>query len=136
MTKTAICDSLPDDLDFGGKEFRIFTWSNQTTWEWDASEITGDVIGDAIYNRKISVEDRMGVKLVITKQPGEWENRNSFIQAVANNVLAGAQAIDSVGQYTPAAAIGAMQQLYLNHKTIDYIDFGKPWWPGDINESS
>ncbi|HHT54019.1 MAG TPA: extracellular solute-binding protein [Clostridiales bacterium] len=131
-----LLDSLPSDLDFGGKEFRIFTWSNQTIWEWDATEITGDVIGDAIYNRKLAVEDRMGVKLVITKQSGEWENRNSFIQAVANNVLAGAQAFDVVGQYTPAAAIGAMQELYLDLNDIDNIDFEKPWWPGDIIESS
>ena len=131
-----LLDSLPDDLNFGGKEFRIFTWSNQTNWEWDADGITGDIIGDAIYNRKLTVEERMGVKLVITKQAGEWENRNSFIQAVANNVLAGAQAFDIVGQYTPAAAIGAMQELYLDLNNIEYIDFSKPWWPGDIIESS
>lgn len=131
-----LLDDLPDTLDYGGKDFHIFTWSNQTVWEWDAAEFSGDVISDAIYTRKLAVEDRLKIKLVITKQAGEWENRNSFIQTVANSVLSGAKAFDIVGHYTPAAAIGAMQELYLDLNDVDYIDFDKPWWPGDITESS
>jgi hypothetical protein len=134
--KGYLLDSIPSDLKFDNKEYRIFTWSNQTTWEWDAAEFTGDIIKDALYTRVIQVEERLGVKLVISKQAGEWENRNNFIKTVANNVLAGAHAFDLIGQYTPAAAIGAMQNLYLNLKDIQYIDFSKPWWPGDIIESS
>lgn len=131
-----LLDELPDDLRFENKEFRLFTWSNQTVWEWDSEAFTGELLKDSIYNRKLAVEDRLGITLVITKQPGEWENRNSFIQTVSNNVLAGSGAYDLIGQYTPAAAIGAMKELYVDLKEVEYIDFDKPWWPGDITTSS
>ncbi len=126
---------VPDDLTFPGKTFTIFTWSNQTQWEWDATDFTGDKIKDAIYQRTINVEERFDISLNIIKQTGDWDNRNSFIQAVAASVLTGAQAYDLVGQYTPAAAIGAMQELYVDINDVDYVNLNSSWWPGDIAES-
>ena len=134
--KGYLLDSLPDDLKFDGKTFNLFTWSNQTMWEWDADTYSGELLKDAIYERKQFVESRMGIKLVITSQAGEWDNRASFIQTVAANVNAGAHSYDLIGQYTPAAAIGAMQSLYVDLRDVEYLDLSKPWWPGDITESS
>lgn len=127
---------VPDDLKFTDKTFTIFTWSNQTQWEWDASDYSGDAIKDAIYQRIINVEEQFDITLNIVKQAGEWDNRNTFIQAVAASVLSDAHAYDAVGQYTPAAAIGAMQNLYVDVNDVDYIDLNSSWWPGDIAESS
>lgn len=128
--------TVPDDLKFTGKTFTIFTWSNQTQWEWDADQMSGELLSDAVYNRKLSTEERFGITINIKKQPGEWENRNSFIQAVAASVLTNSHAYDLVGQYTPAAAIGTMQSLYTNLKDVDHLNLNSSWWPGDIAESS
>ncbi len=126
---------IPDDLKFTGKTFTIFTWSNQTQWEWDAEGIAGELIGDAIYNRKLNTEERFGIKFNVVKQAGEWENRNSFIQAVAGSVLTESHAYDIVGQYTPAAAIGTMQSLYTDLNDVEYLNLESSWWPGDIAEA-
>ena len=129
-------DRLPE-LNYNGKEFVLFTWSNQVKWEWNEDgETTGDKVHDAIYNRQVRTEERLGIKIVISKQNGDWNNRNSFITTVEANVAAGNQdAFDLVGQYTPAAPIGAMKNLYLDLSEINYLDWERPWWPQDIQDS-
>ena len=129
-------DRLPE-LNYNNDEFVIFTWSNQVMWEWNEDgETSGDKIHDAIYNRQVRTEERLGIKIVIAKQNGDWEHRNSFITAVEANVESGSQdAFDLVGQYTPAAPIGAMKNLYTNLSDIEYLDWERPWWPQDIQES-
>jgi ABC-type glycerol-3-phosphate transport system substrate-binding protein len=129
-------DRLPE-LNYNNKEFVLFTWSNQVKWEWNEDgETTGDKVHDAIYNRQVRTEERLGIKIVISKQNGDWDHRNSFITTVEANVNAGTQdAFDLVGQYTPAAPIGAMKNLYMNLADIEYLDMERPWWPQDIQES-
>ena len=129
-------DRLPE-INYNNDEFVIFTWSNQVMWEWNEDgETSGDKIHDAIYNRQVRTEERLGIKIVIAKQNGDWEHRNSFITAVEANVESGSQdAFDLVGQYTPAAPIGAMKNLYTNLSDVEYLDWERPWWPQDIQES-
>ena len=129
-------DRLPE-LNYNDKEFVLFTWSNQVKWEWNEDgETTGDKIHDAIYNRQVRTEERLGIKLVLSKQNGDWSNRNSFITTVEANVNAGTKdAFDLVGQYTPAAPIGAMKNLYMNLSEMQYLDLERPWWPQDIQDS-
>ena len=104
-----LLDDLPV-LNYGNTDFNLFTWSNQTIWEWSQDEVTtGDLIKDAIVKRQIAVEDRMGIKLVVSSQNGDWDHRNSFIDTVYNSTQSGGtEAFDLIGQYTPAAAIARM----------------------------
>lgn len=129
-------DRLPE-LNYNNEEFVIFTWSNQVQWEWNEDgETNGDKIHDAIYNRQVRTEERLGIEIVLSKQNGDWNNRNSFITTVESNVSSGSQdAFDLVGQYTPAAPIGAMKNLYINLSEVEYLDWERPWWPADIQES-
>ena len=129
-------DRLPE-LDYKGEEFVLFTWSNQVMWEWNEDDTTnGEKIHDAIYDRQVRAEERLGIELVLSKQTGDWNNRNSFIVTVEANVNAGqSDAFDLVGQYTPAAPIGAMKNLYMNLSDVQYLDWERPWWPSDIQES-
>ena len=129
-------DRLPE-LNYNGEEFVLFTWSNQVMWEWNEDDTTnGEKIHDAIYDRQIRAEERLGIELVLSKQTGDWNNRNSFIVTVEANVNAGqSDAFDLVGQYTPAAPIGAMKNLYMDLTEVQYLDWERPWWPSDIQES-
>ncbi|MCQ2427342.1 MAG: extracellular solute-binding protein [Clostridia bacterium] len=130
-------DDLPV-LNYGGSDFVIFTWSNQTVWEWSEDEnTTGDVIKDSIVKRQVNTEDRMGIKIVIESMNGDWDHRNEFATAVDASVQSGANdAYDLIGQYTPAAAIGAMKGCYEDLSQIEHLDLKKPWWPDDIYTSS
>ena len=129
-------DRLPE-LNYNNEEVVIFTWSNQAMWEWNEDgETNGDKVHDAIYTRQVRTEERLGIEIVIVKQNGDWNNRNSFITSVEANVNSGSQdAYDLIGQYTPAAPIGAMKNLYINLSDVEYLDWERPWWPQDIQDS-
>ncbi len=133
-----LLDDLPE-LNYNQEEIVLFTWSNQVKWEWRSEEeANADKIAESIYKRQIDVEARLNIKFNIATQSGDWGNRNAFITAVEANVDAGQnEAFDIIGQYTPAAPIGAMKNLYLNlaDEELEYLDFEKPWWPEDIKES-
>ena len=58
-------DGLADDLDFGGATVTIL---NHARANWTADEISvaksnQEIVNDAIYNRRILVEDRLHIKL-------------------------------------------------------------------------
>ncbi len=126
-------DNLPDSLNYGGKDVNIVTW--EETLEVDfASEYKGNIINDQTYTSRKNVESRLNVKFNVTAIPGNWDNRNSFVSTLDTNLMAG-EAYDIIGQYTPAAAIGAMKGLYKNLNDSEYLNFSKPWWPGNIQES-
>ena len=59
--KGFVKDNLPDDLDFGGLNVRVLYWSDVERPEFEVTEITGDVVGDAIFQRNMNIEDRLGV---------------------------------------------------------------------------
>ena len=74
-------DDLPDNLDFGGRKIVIMSPSrsdhvNDVTVE----ELTSDVVSDSIYNRKLYVEDRLGVEITNIKAQsitGEMEKQTA-----------------------------------------------------------
>lgn len=56
-----IPDNLPEDLDFGGQTVTILGWNHYEDIEFEAEELTGDVVNDAYYYRNLAVEDRLNV---------------------------------------------------------------------------
>ena len=53
-------DDLAESYNFG-ETITIYMWKDYTMMEFYAEE-TGDVIDDAIFNRNIAVEDRLGIE--------------------------------------------------------------------------
>ena len=122
-----ILDKLPETMNFD-QDFNIFTWNNVMSWEWTENyETTGDAIKDSIVKRQTSVEERFGVRIKVSGIPGEWENRNTFINAVVASLNAGAgDEYDLIGQYSFSSAIGTVRGCYVNLKEIQYLDFASP----------
>ncbi|MGM9682847.1 MAG: hypothetical protein ACI3XQ_04540 [Eubacteriales bacterium] len=131
-------DSLPE-MKFN-EDFIIYTWSDQKNWEW-CEELTNKstAVERALWMRETNVEDRFGVRIDRVYETGAWDNRTSFISRLSGSIMTGDGAFDLVSQYTPAAGIGAVNNLYrnLNEETITrYLDLSKPWWPSSINETA
>ncbi len=126
-------DNLPDDLDFDGQPFRVFTWTEAKEDDWQ-STASGDMIPHAVYTGRESVAERLDIVFDVVDQVGNWDNRDIFTSNLQAYLLANYR-IDLVDQYTPAAAIGAMKGLYANLNNISYLDFNQPWWPGNIQNS-
>lgn len=129
-------DSLPESYDFG-KEFKILTWNGQKAWEWvDEIAEQPTSVEQVLWEREANVEERFGVEIERVYANGAWDDRNSFISTLSQNVLGNDHEYDLVGQYTPAAGIGAIMGLYTDLKKVSYIDLEKPWWPSSITETA
>lgn len=129
-------DSLPKTYNFDS-DFVIYSWEDQKTWEWttDTDKNPNDRVASALFKRQAHVEDRFGVTIKLIYQPGSWSARNQFIKTLANSVNTNQHEYDLVGQYTPAAGIGATQGLYANLNEVENLNLEKPWWPSSISRT-
>ena len=125
--------SLPEGLNFGGKEIKILYWLEQGEC---TDEQNGEVVNDALYDRDRTVEDRLGVKLANLPRSYTWDSRMEYIDAIRQSVMAGDDSFDLVsGQYaTMPTLIPDGVLLALND--TKYIDFSNPWWARGLVEET
>ena len=96
MSKTRVTDDLPSELDFAGREFRIFSSvdGNVDSATFHASmlaEATGDILDDAIYNRNRAVMERFNITFT-----EEQRNFGESVSGIRNCVSAGDDVYDIV----------------------------------------
>lgn len=120
-------DSLPE-VKFNNATYTILSRKN-TVYEVSAEEISGDIVKDAVFQRNSTVEDRFGVKIVVETEPGEWGNRATFVQKVANEYMGGtAGCYDLIMTHSAYIVdIGIAGYAY-NMNDLENIDFSKKWW--------
>ncbi|MCL1858566.1 MAG: hypothetical protein FWF92_04970 [Oscillospiraceae bacterium] len=125
-------DSLPDNLDFGGAEYRALVRADgEYNCEFAEDEI-GEVVNDALYRRQIAVEDRLNVKIVPVKRLGNWENQNQFLSPMKASIKAGSDDYDIIAGYAYYITPFALDGNFLNLAEFANIDYEKPWWPDSI----
>lgn len=123
-------DDLPD-LDFSGKEFRIFNGAAQGENEfWFVEENTGEVVNDAIYSRNKELSERFNVKIdEIRLAEGDSGDAARYIM---NTVMAADLAFDIADIDVAASWHLATSGCLLNLYDVPYIDFGKDYWDIDL----
>ena len=126
-------DNLPEDLRFDGEVVHVLTWNETRDDDW-YSAASSETIPHAVYTSREVVAERFNLSFDVVAQNGSWDFRNEFIANLRAYIQTGLQ-LDLIGQYTPAAALGAMNDLYTNLNELPYLDLGNPWWPGNIQES-
>ena len=130
-----VLDSIPDDIDYGGKEVGIFGWSGGGETDFDTQ--SGTEVPAALYKRNVTVEERLGVKLRFdTSLNGGNANRAEYITSV-ETVLSGSTEYDLIAAYSMNAASLAMDGYLVDLGQKAQIQFeGKPWWSQDIFENA
>lgn len=132
-----LMDDLPETADYGDLVLTCYLWGEQKQWDFvDTSAYPTALLDQALYKREINIEERFNVQIEVVTQNGNWDNRSSFIQTLANSVNVNDQAYDIVGQYTACVGIGVSQGLYKDLLTVDNINTAKPWWPSHMVSSS
>ena len=58
-------DDLPEDLNYNGDVVSVLNWKAEEN-EFEITEQTGILVDDAIYNRNMTIEERLGVDLTFT----------------------------------------------------------------------
>ncbi len=121
--------------DFGGKNVGILgtNWyniaSNWTSPELKVTELTGEAMNDAVYNRNRMIEDKYNVKLEVT-------DGGAYLDTpIQNEIVAGTNLYDiafpRISEMNNVAQSGGAY----NMSKIDSLDLSKAWWSQFARES-
>ena len=134
ITRANYPDTLPSDLDFNGTTLNISTFGLDNCVKYDAQgELNGDVALDAVYNRNITVEDRLNVKLNFIIGSSDW---GGFPGEVLKVLQAGTDDYDMVMEESSRLFEQSIQGYYRDFLTLEYVDLDQPWWYSDMMEES
>jgi len=121
-------DTLPD-LDLGGETCRIFCWESWDFGEFFIEEDTGEIVVSAVFNRNLTVEDRLNVKLEWEQFPRQDAAYGSVMKnAVSKQNTSGDGTYDIIANYGMRVASCATDGMLMNLWEADHIDLSKPWY--------
>lgn len=111
------------NLKFDGEEIVFLTEVNSynayTSQEIYAEEMNGSLINDAVYTRNLKVEEQFDVKIA--------EEKLSNATSIASSaILAGDDVYDVVMPYLNSSIKNALQGLYIDLNTVDYLELENP----------
>ena len=127
-----LLDDLPGDLNYGGNTVRILYWSDTERPEFEIKEeqLNGSIVEEAIYNRNVNTEERLGVSFEWIGKAGNNSNIPNFVSFVEAQYNGG-EFFDIIASYSRTVGTlmcrGFMQDL--NAIENSHINYEKPWWP-------
>ena len=134
VTTTVATETVPPELrddipevNFNGEAFKVLI-REETKHEMTSSELTGDLVGDAVYQREITVEERLGVNIEVSTLEGDWDFRTGFIIHVSNSILGGDHEFDMSMTHNAYLSSIILRGLATDLNELDTIDFEKKWW--------
>ena len=128
ITRENTPDSLPADLDFGGRTFTVY-YSNGFDWTEfieGGEELTGEVVSDTVFESNQSVAERLNIDLkYYAENTGDYSNINTL---VSNLIMANDSTYDVYLGEQYGLVQTAVKGFYRNVFELPYLDFEKPWW--------
>lgn len=129
-TETTLQDNLPDDLDF--KNTELFFAGNsrtETKAELAVEGLEGEPVNDAVYERNLTVEKRLNVKIT------SFEQKGGIVDKVATVIKAGSAEFDMVAAECCAVLPKTLEGLFMNLNQARYMDLTQPWWSQGFNHA-
>ena len=119
-------DSLPDDLNFNGAVYRIFSaGENQNKYIQGPEELTGDIVFDTVIERNQIVEERLNVKFEYFTLNYDYPEVAGALRSL---VLSGDDAYELVLNQQYGACQVVSEGLFVNVLNGKYFNFDQPWW--------
>ena len=127
-------DTLDPSLNFDGTEICAFTFGRDVCQRYDVfGELNGDVVLDAIYNRNITVEDRLNVKLNFVAGSEDWERFPGEVMMV---IKAGSDDYDFIMEEACRLFQQSISGGFYDLLTMNHLDPEQPWWYQSMMEES
>ena len=124
------------DLNYQGEEITLLYWKEVERPEFEQKELANDNVLDAIYDRNINVEDRLGVDLVFVPMFAAYGDgvRAEFLRKIDAVRLAGTHDYDIIATYARTEAALAIRGHLQDFSKIEtsYMNLEKPWWPQQL----
>lgn len=128
----SIESNLPNSIDFGGKEVRILSRDyNGVRDELTVSDLSGETVNDAIYNRNLAVEYRIGVTIQNTQLTGDSYVVTSKIR---NLVKAQTDEFDVMANSCYSTIMYTSEGLMQDLSDVEYLDLSQIYWSQGFNE--
>ncbi len=124
--RKAAKDSLPDDLDLGGMNIHIFSFSSEDYDIIGMGEESGETVFDAVYNRTRSVAERLNAN--ITWEDSAHQKWQEFSAEMEQTIMAGDDAWQMVFAQGNSTIQSNRDHLFMDLANAKYLDLEKPWW--------
>ena len=121
------------NVNYGGKDFDVFTWKEEGEWVLDLTAETSKVDSETYYHLSI-VEQELNLNFVTHYEKGNYDNMGNF--ATKLSILSGDDGIDLVCQYSLAASVATQKGLYTNLLDLDYIKWDADYWSKDLKATN
>ncbi|MCQ2431146.1 MAG: hypothetical protein MJ175_00940 [Clostridia bacterium] len=129
---------IPYDYELGQYDGYAFTILNEDETEnnWAncriaPDELNGDLINDALYNRKVRTEDLLNVTIREERIKGD-----NLASQTKKLVQAGDATYDSISNRNNEIASLATAGYFANMRNIPEMHFDRPWWDSVICDAS
>lgn len=124
-------DDIPADLNYNGKTITLLYWGDREHEEFEVAKQMGENVNDAIFNRNLTIEDRLGIDMAFISTDGDSDNVNNWVKYVNNSISAGGGEFDVFACYSLSMAATASKGMCYNllDSECEYLNFDKPWWP-------
>ena len=128
-------DNLPDNLNYNDATITILSRGRE--WckdEVSVAEMTGDVIGDAVYERNTAVEERLGVKIV-NKMTTDTDNY-TITEEIRKQVQSGSDDYTLFANSVYATIMYTADNLFQDMTQLTYLDLEQPYWSQGFNKAA
>ncbi|MBQ8718374.1 MAG: hypothetical protein IJY66_03835 [Clostridia bacterium] len=139
--REVIEDTVPTDLDFGGKTLNILARSDRTgkhRWRVDfySPELNGTVLNDAVYNRNALIADRLNINFNVREEDGQYDVFTAYANIISAAFQAGTHEFDLVGTYSLYGAQFATQGYFYNVLDLEEqnLNLDQIWWNQSLKE--
>ena len=128
ISRENVPDSLPADLDFGGRTCTIYYSNGRDRFKLieGGEELSGEIVSDSILTCNETVAERLNVDLrFFPENTGNWDTIASL---VSNLIMADDDSFDVYlgEQYGMTQTVA--KGFYRNAFDLPYLDFDQPWW--------
>ena len=133
-TENLLLDNVPKDLKFNGEDVVILSRAMQG-WTWDevaVPELNSDPVNDAMFQRNVTVSDRLNVNIV--SAPIEDPDQFKPITEIERVVKAGSSDYDLVAGACYVTIASALNGTFIDLCELEYLDLSQSYWMQDYNE--
>jgi len=127
--ETKLVANIPEGTNFNDYNFNIangfYTATKYTTNAIAPTEVNGDVINDAMYKRTVTVEDKIGIKVV---------DLNIDQSKMKTNLQANAAEFDLMTVDLSGVRTFINSGYMLDFNELPNIDMTMPWWDQNARE--
>ena len=123
-------DNLPADLSFNNVEL-VFASNKraETLAEVAVSNLIGEPVNDAVFERNTAVEKRLGIKII------SIEEDKDIVGKVSTAVNAGTADYDAMAAECYITLPKTLEGIFVDLNTTEYLDLTQPYWSQGLNSS-